>query len=93
MKEEKPKLDGNANPKGQNFQQSILSQQSTFKAPTPGLKDKEFGLVKQLHDTELLKNCESIPMYIFVNYSHGVPKMVMAVKNMDKPIINVHETS
>ena len=42
MNEYNPKVDSSAKTKCRRFEQSTLSRKSTFKVPTPGLKDKVF---------------------------------------------------
>ena len=38
-----------------------------------------------------MKNREEISKYNVVNYKHGGAEMAMAVKNMERPTINVRE--
>ena len=39
--------------------------------------------------TECLNNLKSLSKFITVNYKYGGPKMATAIKNMDKPAINM----
>ena len=56
MKEDKPNVDGSANPKVRHLQQSTLSWKATFKGPMTRLEDKVYDFVKQKHDMGFLEN-------------------------------------
>ena len=64
MKEEKPKVDGSANPKGPCFQKPASPQKPTFKAPTLGLKDKMFDFRKKVIPRNLLLNVRKYPIIL-----------------------------
>ena len=61
----------------------------TFKAPTSGLEDRVFDFGKKIHAVYFVKNCEAISKFFTVNYKYGGPKIIMAIKNMENPMINV----
>ena len=91
LNEETPKVSGGLKPKGIQFQKSTSTRKTVFKAPTTRLEDKVFNFGIQKHASDLVKNFEKNSNYIAVNYKHGGPEMSMAIKNMDKPTINVPE--
>ena len=91
VKEEKNNAEGGAKPKGTRFQKSTPTLKKTFKAPTTGLEDKVFNLLKHKHVADLLKCCEAISKYISVHYNKSGPGMDVAIKNMEKSMINVTE--
>ena len=73
VKEEKSKVDGDANPKGWRFQQSTSSRKDTCKASTCEIEDKVLQFGKQRHFAEFVKKCEETSKAITVNYKHGGP--------------------
>ena len=73
VKEEKSKVDGDANPKEWRFQQSTSTRKDTCKASTYELEDKVLKFCKQRHFVEFVKNCEETSKAITVNYKHGGP--------------------
>ena len=41
------------------------------------------------HTAELLKNCKAISKFIAVKYKHIIPEIYMAIKNREKPMMNL----
>ena len=89
MKEENIKVNSSVNPKGWCCHKSNLSRKATFKAPTPGLKDKVFDFGKQLHAVEFTNTCEAISKFIALNYKRRGTRMDMAINKMDNTVINM----
>ena len=86
-KEEKLKVEGGAKMKGRRFQQSTSNRKVGFKAQTTGLEDKVFDFGKHKHAADFANSYKEITKYNGVNYKQGGPKMVMAIKDMDKTTI------
>ena len=91
VKKENPKVEGGTKPKLRHFQQSTLTCQTTAKDPPAGLEDKFFEFGKKKHVAEFVNKCESIYMFVVLNYNHGGPKMAMVINNMEQSTINIPE--
>ena len=67
VKEEKPKVEVTAKPKGRHFQQSNSTQTANFKVLTTRLEDKVLNFVKLKHAAGFMKNCEEIDRFFTEN--------------------------
>ena len=88
-KKDNIKVQDGANPKIRCFLQSTLTRNVNFKVPISGIEYRVFDFGKQRYSDDFVKNCEAISKFIALNYKHGGTEMDMAIKNMDKPTINV----
>ena len=91
VKQENTKVEGGTTPKDYILQQTNSTRKATFRAPTYGLKDKAFDLIKQIYYMEFVKNWEATSKFIVVNYKQGGPKTAMAINNTENPTITVPE--
>ena len=55
------------------------------------LKTRYSILEKQKHAAYSVKNYDELTKCIVVNFKHGGTEMAMAIKNMEKPTINMPE--
>ena len=82
VKEDKPKVESSAKPKGVCFQKSTSTLTASFKSPMTRLEYKVFNFGKQKHAAYFVKNYKVISKYIAVNYKYSGTKISMDIKKM-----------